>query len=193
VDDLRRLLGSELDFEKLQLNAKIAKITVTIKSSPDARIAIRKALEPNVSNLIVAANDLLDEAVTRLRIKDYRDLVLIVDNLDRIVLRDLPDSQFNTHEHLFINRGAQLAQLRCHVVYTLPISLVFSPKATALVNVFGRRPDVLPMVKIIQSNGTDDPAGMDAMRAIVQRRLAAAQVLKVWPLTQATRLIMCVA
>ena len=43
-------------------------------------------------------------------------------------------------------------------------------------NVFGRRPDVLPMVKIIQSNGSDDPAGMDAMRAIVQRRLAAAQV-----------------
>lgn len=33
------------------------------------------------------------------------------------------------------------------------------------------------MVKIVQSNGTDDdPAGMDAMRAIVQRRLAAAQV-----------------
>ena len=32
------------------------------------------------------------------------------------------------------------------------------------------------MVKIIQSNDTDDPAGMDAMRAIVQRRLAAAQV-----------------
>jgi hypothetical protein len=178
VDDLKRLLGSEVDFEKLQLDAKIAKITATIKSSPEARIAIRKALEPNVSNLIVAANDLLDEAVTRLRIKDYRDLVLIVDNLDRIVLRDLPDSQFNTHEHLFINRGAQLAQLRCHVVYTLPISLVFSPKATALVNVFGRRPDVLPMVKIIQSNGTDDPAGMDAMRAIVQRRLAAAQVLE---------------
>ena len=55
---------------------------------------------------------------------------------------------------------------------------VFSPKATALVNVFGRRPDVLPMVKIVQSNGTDDPAGMDAMRAIVQRRLAAAQVPK---------------
>ncbi len=176
VDDFKRFLGSEVDFEKLQLDAKIAKITATIKSSPDARVAIRKALEPNVSNLIVAANELLDDAVTRLRIKDYRDLVLIVDNLDRIVLRDLPNSQSNTHEHLFIDRGAQLAQLRCHIVYTLPISLVFSPKATALGNVFSRRPDVLPMVKVIQSNGTDDSAGMNAMRTIVQRRLAVAQV-----------------
>ena len=71
VDDLRRLLGREVDFEKLQLDAKIAKITATIKSSPDARMAIRKALEPNVSNLLVAANGLLDEAVTRLRIKGH--------------------------------------------------------------------------------------------------------------------------
>src|SRR5262249_2367212 len=130
----------------------------------------------NVSNLIVAANALLDEALTLLRIKGYRDLVLIVDNLDRIVLRDLPNSQSNTHEHLFIDRGAQLAQLRCHIVYTLPISLVFSPKATTLGNVFSRRPDVLPMVRVVQSNDMDDSAGMDAMRAIVQRRLAAAQV-----------------
>jgi hypothetical protein len=61
---------------------------------PDARSQIRKALEPNVSNLIQAANDLLDEAVTRLKAKGYNDLVLIVDNLDRIVLRSIPDSQF---------------------------------------------------------------------------------------------------
>lgn len=179
VDDLKRFLGSEVDFEKLQLDAKIAKITATIKSSPEARVAIRKALEPNVSNLLVAANDLLYEAVTRLRLKGYRDLVLIVDNLDRIVLRDLPDSPFNTHEHLFINRGAQLAQLCCHVVYTLPISLVFSPKATALVNVFGRRPDVLPMVKILQRDGHDDPVGLEAMRAMVRQRLVAAQAPEV--------------
>src|SRR4029453_7992211 len=90
VDDLRRMLGSEVDFEKLQLDAKIAKITATIKSSPDARIAIRKALEPNVSNLITATNNLLDEAVTRLRIKGYRDLVPIFANPPLIVLRDPP-------------------------------------------------------------------------------------------------------
>jgi hypothetical protein len=174
VDDLKELLGSEVTFEELELDARIAKFTATIKSSPDARAEIRKALEPNVSNLIEAGNNLLDEAITRLKAKGFRDLVLIVDNLDRIVLRDIPNSQFNTHEQLFINRGSQLAQLRCHTVYTLPISLVFSPKATALVNVFGRRPDVLPMVKVVQRNGRDDPAGMSAVRTIVRKRLEAA-------------------
>lgn len=176
IDNVKHLLGTEVEFEKLDLDAKIAKITATIKSSPNARHEIRRALEPNVSNLLSAANDLLDEAETRLRAQGYENLVLIVDNLDRIVLRQLPDSQFNTHEQLFINRGAQLAEIRCHVIYTLPISMVFSPKATAFQNIFGRRPDVLPMVEVIGRDGKDNPAGMEKMRDMVQRRFEVASV-----------------
>lgn len=176
LDEARSLLGNEVEFQKLELDAKIAKFTAAIKSSPEARREIRKVLEPNVSNLIQAANDLLLDAVTRLRSKGFRDLVLIVDNLDCIVLRDIPDSPFNTHEQLFINRGTQLAQLRSHVVYTLPISMVFSPRATALVTVFNRRPDVLPMVRVIERGGTDCLAGMEAMRDVVSKRLQAAGV-----------------
>jgi len=175
VDDLKRFLGSEVDFEKLELDAKIAKFTATIKSSPDARLQIRKAPEPNVSNLIQAANDLLDEAVTRLKARGCRDLVLIVDNLDRIVLRDL-EGGLNTHDRLFLNRGAQLNALRCHIVYTLPISVDFSPKATALVNVFGRRPDVLPMVKVSEPDSMDNPTGMNVTQEMVRKRLAEATV-----------------
>jgi hypothetical protein len=133
VDGLKALLGSEVEFQQLQLDLKIAKFTAAIKSSPDERRKIRDALEPNVSNILSAANELLDEAVIRLKKKGYANLALIVDNLDRIVLRDVPGSQFNTHEQLFINRGDQLAQIGCHVIYTLPISMVFSPRATALV------------------------------------------------------------
>jgi hypothetical protein len=176
MNDLKEFLGSEVEFEKLELDAKIAKLSAAIKSSPNARRKIRERLEPNVSNLIEAGNNLLDEAVTQLKAKGYRDLVLIADNLDRIVLRNIPDSQFNTHEQLFINRGSQLAQMRCHIVYTLPISMVFSPKATALVNVFGRRPNVLPMVKVIDQKGTDSPQGIETMKQIVRKRLAAASV-----------------
>lgn len=175
-EDIKQLLGSEISLDKLDLSAGLAKLTATIKSSPNARIDIRKALEPNVSNLIQAANDLLDEAVTHLKFKGYRDLVLIVDNLDRIVLRDNPDSPFNTHEQLFINRGTQLTQLRCHLVYTIPISMIFSPRATALTTIYGSTPYTLPMVKVMTRDHKDNPAGMEAMRAMVRQRLTAAGV-----------------
>jgi len=177
-DDMKHLLGSEVVFEKLDLDVKIAKFTAAIKSSPSARLDIRKALEPNVSTLIQATNELLDEAVTLLKSKGYRDLVLIVDSLDRIVLRDIPNSQFNTHEQLFINRGTQLAEIRCHVVYTVPISMIFSPKATALTTIFSKAPFTLPMVKVLSRERQDNPAGLKAMGDIIRARLSAAEVVE---------------
>ena len=175
-DDMKHLLGSEVVFEKMDLDVKFAKFTAAIKSSPSARLDIRKALEPNVSTLIQATNELLDEAVTLLKSKGYRDLVLIVDSLDRIVLRDIPGSQFNTHEQLFINRGTQLAEIRCHVVYTVPISMIFSPKATALTTIFSKAPFTLPMVKVLNRERQDNPAGLAAMEDIIRARLKAAAV-----------------
>ena len=178
VEDSRDLLGSEVVFDKVEMDAKIAKFTAVIKSSPNARAEIRKALEPKVSTLIQATNEMLDEAVTLLKSKGYRDLVLIVDSLDRIVLRDIPNSQFNTHEQLFINRGTQLAEIRCHVVYTVPISMIFSPKATALTTIFSKAPFTLPMVKVLSRERQDNPAGLKAMGDIIRARLSAAEVVE---------------
>lgn len=175
MGDLKEFLGKEVEFEQLELDAQIAKFTATIKSSPDARLKIREALEPNISNLIQAANDLLDEAVIGIKGKGYRDLALIVDNLDRIVLRDL-EGGITTHERLFLNRGSQLHALRCHVVYTLPISMVYSPKATALLNIFGRDPAVLPMVKVASQDDSDNSDGMEALRKIILKRLNVAGI-----------------
>ena len=173
VGNLQHFLGSTVEFEQLELDAQIAKVTATIKSSPDARLEIRKALEPSVSNLIDAANDVLGEAVIKLRAQGYRDLVIIVDNLDRIVLRDL-ESGITTHERLFLNRGSQLHAIRCHVIYTLPISMVYSPRATALMNIFGRDPAVLPMVKVANRDGSDNSTGIEALRQIISNRFIAA-------------------
>jgi hypothetical protein len=122
------------------------------------------------------ANALLDEAMIRLRENGYRDLVIIVDNLDRLVLRDIPNSPFNTHEQLFIHQGSLLAQLFCHVVYILPTSLLFSPKAAQLMHIFGGHPYVLPMVNVIARDGTINGAGMNVMREMVRKRLALADV-----------------
>jgi hypothetical protein len=175
LGDWKQLLGSDVEIEKLELDAKFAKFTAAIKTSPDVRHKIRASLEPHVSNLLQEANNLLDEARSQLRSKERGDLVLIVDNLDRIILRDVPNSGFNTQEQLFVNRGAQMAAINCHVVYTLPISVVFSPRAPALQTIFGCRPEILPMVKVFDQDGKDHEAGLEAMRQMVGRRLEKAE------------------
>lgn len=175
-DDLKSLLGSEVEFQKLELDAKFAKFTAAIKYSPMARDEIRKALEPNISNLIQAANELIEEAIALLQARGYKNLVVIVDNLDRIVLRNF-DTCRTSHDHLFLHRGPQLKALKCHIVYTLPISLVYSPQARVVfANIYDSQPDVISMVKVIERDGSDNPQGLQAMRQMVLKRLAAANL-----------------
>ena len=165
-----------LSFTDVQLGAEfIAQVTATIKSSPTSRKQVRDALEPHVSGLIEEANRLLNDAAVRLKLRGYRDLVIIVDNLDRIILRDLEGGS-NTHRRFFLDRATQLNSLRCHVVYTLPLSIVFSPDGASLGTTFGRGPNVLPVVKVINQDGSDDPTGIGAVRQMVRKRLEAAGV-----------------
>ena len=167
-----------LSFTDVQLGAEfIAQVTATIKSSPTSRKQVRDALEPHVSGLIEEANRLLNDAAVRLKLRGYRDLVIIVDNLDRIILRDLEGGS-NTHRRFFLDRATQLNSLRCHVVYTLPLSIVFSPDGASLGTTFGRGPDVLPMVKVINRDGSDYPTGIEAVREVVRKRLEAANVVE---------------
>ena len=129
-----------------------------------------------LSHLIEAVNDLLTEVVTKLKAREYEDLVIIVDNLDGITLRNIPDSQYNTHEQLFINRGAQLTQLQAHIIYTLPISMLFAPTAPALTTIYSKQPFTLPMIKTIGRDRQNNAADIAAMRDIVQKRLTASHI-----------------
>ncbi len=177
IDGMKRFLGSEVEFNSLTFDMKVAKLTAAIKSSPSARDEIRKALEPNVSNLIDAVNELLDETRIRLQQRGYQDLVIIVDNLDRITLRSIPDSQYNTHEQLFINRGSQLTQLQAHILYTLPISMLFAPTAPALTTIYSKQAFTLPMIKVTGRDRQDNPAGLAVMREMVRKRLITAGIV----------------
>lgn len=66
--------------------------------------------------------------------------------------------------------GEQLRALRCHVVYTVPISVIYSDKATTVTAIF---PDyqVLPMLKVKNRDGSDYTPGLEAVRRILASRI----------------------
>jgi hypothetical protein len=94
-----------------------------------------------------------------------------VDNLDRVDIRPLPSGR-SQPEYLFIDRGEQLSKLNCHVVYTIPLSLIFSKDCETLKNRLsgGLSPKVLPMVPVRQRNGEEFREGMDLLREMVMIR-----------------------
>ncbi|MEG4941760.1 P-loop NTPase fold protein [Microcoleus sp. F4-D5] len=136
--------GSEIPF----IYKLTAKLLGQIKGSSQQKKVIRETLQRNLSRLQTDINLLLKDAFEKLRRK-YPDryqkgFLVIVDNLDRI-----PP---NVANHLFFDYAPQLQELDCTIIYTVPISVIYSYKNVS--NLFGN-PNIVPMVNIYEFNRSE--------------------------------------
>ncbi len=155
-----------------ELSLGIAKISAKTKDSPQLRNQLRQYLEPRTNSILQAINEeLLDKAVQQLKQRGQKGLVVIVDNLDRVDMRPLASGR-SLPEYLFIDRGEQLRRLKCHMVYTIPLALIFSNEYETLKNRLGGgiAPKVLPMVLVRQRDGSDYEPGISLLRQLVLTR-----------------------
>ncbi len=155
-----------------ELSLGIAKITAQTKDSPKLRGQLRQYLEPRTNGILEAINqELIDRANTELKRRGKQGLVVIIDNLDRVDSRPLPSGRL-LPEYLFIDRGEQLRRLNCHVVYTIPLALIFSSESQVLTNRMGGGidPKVLPMVPVHLKDGSECAEGMALLRQMVLAR-----------------------
>jgi hypothetical protein len=155
-----------------ELSIGIAKISAKTKDSPQLRTQLRQYLEPRTNSILQAINEeVLSKAVEQLKLRGYNGLVVIIDNLDRVDMRPVASGR-SQPEYLFIDRGEQLRRLKCHLVYTIPLALIFSNEYEALKNRLGGglTPKVLPMVRVRQRNGSDYEPGMFLLRQLVLAR-----------------------
>ncbi len=157
---------------EFSLAAGIGKITAKTKDNPNLRSRLRQYLEPQANSILQIINEeLLKPAIENLRQQGKKGLVVIVDNLDRVDARPKPSGRFQP-EYLFIDRGEQLRKLNCHVVYTLPLSLIFSNESETLRQRLGGgvAPQVLPMVPVQRRDGSDHERGITLLRQMVLAR-----------------------
>lgn len=151
---------------ELEIPVMIGKLTATAKESPQVRSQLRQYLERRTELLKSAINrELLDPANAKLRQQGREGLVIIIDSLDRVGRRILESGQ-SPAEYLFVTRGDQLKGLQCHVVYTIPLMLLYSNAKTELEQRLGD-PISLPMVPIQLHDGSDYDAGMEQLRQLV--------------------------
>ncbi len=125
--EIAEFLQTPLDIGvEAELSVGIAKITAKTKDSPKLRGQLRQYLEPRTNGILESINqELLKPARERLKQQGKKGLVVIIDNLDRVD-NSLKPSGYYQPEYLFVERGEQLNQLNCHVVYTIPLVLIFS-------------------------------------------------------------------
>ncbi len=178
-DELKTLLSSEVEFEDVGLQSGLLNVSAAIKSSPDTRMKIRKHLEPTTNSWIDAANDVIGEAILELDKKGYNGLVIIVDDLDKMVLRPHSDAGCSTGEHLFVNRESQLSAFKCHLIYTMPIALAYSCQERKIANLYSLpHIPIVPMTKIKTDIGADYKPGFERFEELIDKRLARAGAKK---------------
>ena len=171
-ESLRELALTEVSFEGLSLESQIsqfAKITANLKAVPDKRREMRHKINANTPSLVEALNDFIEVAKKTLPADRNQGIVVVVDNLDRIVEVKAADKPSN-YDEIYLNRSEMLRGLACHVIYTVPIAMVYSERATRLEDNYDK-PDVLPMIMVQNPDGGVNQAGLAKLRELICRRI----------------------
>ncbi|MEH2072219.1 MAG: P-loop NTPase fold protein [Nostoc sp.] len=146
----------------------MVKLLAQIKGSDKQKTTIRQTLEKDLSRLKADINLLLGDAYIKLRKKlpQCKGLLIIFDNMDRV-----PPT---IAEHLFFDYAAQLQELDCTIIYTVPISVLCSPKNP--LNQFNGNPHIVPMVNIYELERDRchlnyNQTGLDAVASLIEKRV----------------------
>jgi hypothetical protein len=169
--ELKDLALMDVSVEKISLEQALSaftKLTASIRAEPTQRAKIREKVNPHTITLLTALNEFIADARQHLP-NGKTKLAMIVDNLDRIPI-DFRDNGRSNHEEIFLDRSEQLKGLDCHMVYTVPIALIYSKWANEVQTIYGKT-QVLPMVMVQQPDGVVFPAGLAKLREAIQLRV----------------------
>lgn len=172
-EDLKDLAQTEVSLESLSIEGQISqfgKLTANLKAEPSLRRRIRERINPHTTTLTGALNQFINEAKKNLP-TGYSQLVVIADSLDRIA-RVIQEDGRSSHDHIFIDRSEQLKKLDCHVVYTVPISMVYSDRATDIRDIYGTDSQVLPMIMVQTPDNQRHELGINKVKELIAKRIS---------------------
>jgi len=169
------VLQTNIEIKDLDLSLPlgIGKITAAAKSSQPVRSQLRQYLGPQTSEILKHINEeILEVANQQLYKRDKKGLAIIVDNLDRIQENLTSVSTQLLPKYLFVDNADKLRAFKCHLVYTLPLSLIYSNEREPLINRLGggSSPIVLPMVPVRYRDGREHSRGIELLRSMVLKR-----------------------
>jgi len=147
----------------------LGKLTSDIKAGSQRKVTLRQELDNYISGLIDSTNRLLDDAVAKIKSHtSCADLLVIIDNIDRVPVE--------RSESLFFDHADHLKQVRCNVIYTMPISILHAGRN--IQNFFGENYDVLPMIKTHFKEGGPYLDGRQCLEQLVAQRISISDVFE---------------
>ena len=152
IDTSKSLLGNVLG------------LFVTMKAfirRADQRVHSMSYKKPHRLGALAEYCNLLINSVKQALHERGRHLLIVIEDLDKVNLCDA--------RKMFLEQPAVLAELSAAIICTVPIFLLHSPDRAALEQHFAMVE--LPMLKVLEFDGSPSPAGRQAIRQIIARRV----------------------
>ena len=151
-----------------------------MRTDPELRKKVREQLREQTASLLQEINLVIGEA--RLQLKNhsteagttpYEDIVLILDNFEKMTQLTGKPEGMDSFKALYIDNAPQFLKLDVHLVLTAPLTLVRSE--AQLNSVYGKPPFVLPMIKV-ETRGTHEKyeKGQQKLREVLTKRTGGA-------------------
>ena len=147
--------------------ALFAKIRAAYKKDKTKREAIRAVVQQSPTLFLDDLNYIIDNLQRQIESRGKAGLVVIVDSLDRVA-PNKASGGWTTHSNIFVTHAEQLKAPRCHMVFTVPISLVFDEN---LGTHYDQGPVLQPMVRVREEDGSECAGAVEAMVEAVRRRV----------------------
>lgn len=128
-----------------------------IKTEDSSRKIIREKIEPKLSELIEKINLIIAD----INAKEKKTVLVLIDDLDKPSLEKAKE--------IFYNNFTAITQPKCYIVYTVPISIMFTQESTTI-----RDFQIsLPNIKLHSKNDRSDKhePGYRVMRSFIIKRI----------------------
>jgi hypothetical protein len=180
IDDLWGLLSAPpVQPKEVEFSVGIAKLVLAVKKDGHYRQLVRNQLRFHTLSFLGAVNEVVEIATEAFKRLGYKGIVIIVDNLDRIVRNVDPITGRTNHDSLFIDTSDHLRDLACNVIYTVPPALLYSYSGANLHDLYNSTVEIVPMIPVATRNRdytaeglrVVDEAGLSKLVEVIHKRL----------------------
>lgn len=141
-----------------------AQVKGEIKYTADRKREVTEYRLHRLSSLIALVNRTLDECNQLLGEHDQREWLFIGEDFDK------PGIPFEQTESLFLNYANIFKDLHAHLIFNIPISLVYSERAAQL-SFSGERIHCIPDTPVFHPDHTSHREGREALQAVLEARV----------------------
>ena len=139
-----------------------AEVKGEVKYTVDRKSEVTEYRLSSLSKLISLLNRFLDESNELLRAKSNQEWLFLGEDFDK------PGISNQLIESLFLNYANIFNDLKCHLIFNIPITLAYSDKATRL----SFQPVCLPDTPVFDQKHLPNAEGRAAVSAILEARMS---------------------